>query len=294
MAEQPLIKLQQKRDIGQVLTATFSFLKITYKYILKDMLLLVSPFFVIPGIFLTLQQYDTYTNAYTFGGNRSLLLFSPYYYLYILGTIVGMTIAFSIVGNYVYQYNQTGSTEFDVQAVRAAARRDFFKLFITFLLFYLMVVAGVIFLIIPGIYFGVANALGGTNIVLDKNATVGSAFGESRRLINDNWWRTFGLFIITALIVYAFTMLFSIPASIYTFIISWHMTKGDPENYRLPFILFNALAHLAACLVAPISVVASSIYYYSLKEEKDQISLVQKIENLGKNDNETKVNEGGV
>lgn len=293
MTEQPLIRLQEKRDIGQVLNTTFAFLRLTFRYIFKDMLLLVSPFFIIPGIFMAIQQYNIYSFSYTFSGqNPATLIFSPFYYLYLLGTAIGWTMAFSITGNYVYQYNQTGSANFDVQAVRAAARRDFFKVLGTFILFYIVVVFGTILLIIPGIYFGIANSLGGTNVILDKNSTIGTTFGESRRLVNDNWWRTLGFGILTGLIVYAFTMVFSIPSMVYTFILQMHMTSGNPEDYKLPFILFNVLTHLATALVTPVSVVASCIYYYSLKEEKDQVSLVQKIDNLGKND-ETKVNEGG-
>jgi hypothetical protein len=292
MDNQPLIKLNEKRDIGQVLNATFAFLRISYKYMYKDMLIMVAPFFVISGVINAFVTYDVFSVSLLERLNRPSMYSSPFYYLGLLCSAIGWTFAYTIVGNYIYQYKITGSAEFDVPAIREASRKDFSRILVAFIIFYLSIIGGAILLIIPGIYFAVANSAGIINMVLNKEAKVGSTFGESRRLINDNWWRTFGLGFITLLIVSGITMVFSIPTSIYSFLIAFHSTSGAPEEYQLPFIIFAAFARLAYCLAAPISIIASAIYYYSLKEEKDQVSLLEKIDAMGTKSNETKVNEG--
>lgn len=291
MKDRPLIKLQENRDIGQVLTATFSFLRTTFKYVYKDIFLFASPFYIIPGILNAMAQFNIYTGQYTYYGGRFSIYSSPFYYLALLGSLVGWAISFTIVGNYVYQYNQKGSADFDVHAVRVSVMKDFFKVFITVILYTLSMILGCILLIIPGIYYAVANTLGPANIILNKNASIGNTFGESRRLIQDNWWRSLLLGIIIFFMIYVCILVLSMPLLTYSMILAFHM-NGDPEKYRVAYIIFSGLAHFAYCLGAPVMVVASCIYYYSLREQKDQVSLIEKIDNLGNNVIETKANEG--
>jgi len=285
MSNQPTINLQEKRDIGQVLNVTFAFIKLTFKYIYRDLSLMAAPFFILYGLIVTMVQMD----AYSIYGAATIYTL-PLYYVAILCLCIGWTIACCIIGNYVLQYKINRNTDFDVSEVRRAVRKDFFKLFFAFLLLYLALILGFILLIIPGIYLAVAYSLVSTNVILDKELGILGAFRESRRLISDNWWRSVGLGLLITLIIYAFTFVFSLPNMIYTFIIALHRGSGDVDRYRLPLIICSAFAQLAYCFTAPISVVASAVYYYSLKEEKDQSGLMQKIDEFGKND--AKANEG--
>lgn len=293
MTNQATLRFNEKRDIGQVINATFAFLRISFKHIFIDILLMAAPFFVIAGVISAFVQYDVYSVGFLDRLNRASIYYSPFYYLSLLCSGIGWAFSYSIVGNYVYQYRTTGSAEFDVPAIRDAARKDFFKVLLTLIIFYLVFAGGLILLIIPGIYFAIANSLGPIRVLLDKEAGPGNAFGESRRLISDNWWRTFGLFFLVGLIVYGITMVFSIPTAIYSFLFVFHSARGESvSDYQLPFIIFSALAHLSSCLAAPISIIASCIYYYGLKEEKDQVSLLEKIDAMGTQGKDTKVNEG--
>jgi len=254
---------------------------------------MVAPFFVVGGVISAFVQYDIYSVNIFDRIHRNTIYASPFYYLSLLCLGIGWTFAYTIVGNYVHQYRMNGSTEFDVPAIRDAARRDFFKVFLAFIIFWLSIVGGMILLIIPGLYFGIANSLGVTNILLNKEAGTGTTFSESRRLVNDNWWRTFGLAFLVGMIVSGINMVFSIPTAIYTFLMAFHSVRGESvEEYQLPMIIFNALSHLSYCLAAPISIIATCIYYYSLKEEKDQVSLLEKIDSMGTKSNDIKVNEG--
>ena len=287
MPNQPLINLQEKRDIGQVLNATFAFIRLSYKYLYKDLLLIASPFFILYGLLEALVQMNSYSNF----GRRAILFTSPLYYLALFCLIIGWILSVSIIGNYVLQYKTKRSTDFDVSEIRRAMRKDFFKLLAAFLLLYLALIFGFVLLFIPGIYLCVAYSLVSTSVVLDKTAGISDSFRESRRLISGNWWSAVGLGIIVTLIIYAFTIAFSVPNMIYTFLIAMHLRTGDIEQYRLPVIIFSAFAQLAYCFTAPISVVASAVYYYSLKEEKDQAGLLERIDEIGVKENTTDLNE---
>jgi hypothetical protein len=290
MPEQPQINFQEKRDIGQVLNATFAFVRLTYKYIYKDLLIMAAPFFILNGLLSALQQIGAYSMINS-PGVRTYMFFTPSFYLSLLCLLTGWIMAFTIVGNYVLQYKINGNTDFNVPVVRKAVMKDFFRLLFVYLLFYLAIALGLVLIIIPGLYFAIAFSLCSTITIQNKQSGLMDTFSESRRLINNNWWRTLGLSIIVSIIMYAFSFVFNIPNIIYTFIFALHATQGGSEKYRLPLIIFSSFAQLAYCLTAPISVVSFALYYYSLKEEKDEPELLKKIDEFGGKENAILVNE---
>jgi Na+/melibiose symporter-like transporter len=76
---------------------------------------------------------------------------------------------------------------------------------------------------------------------------------------------------------------FKLPSTVVSTIITFSTLRhtGDAASYQVLFIALNALAFLGTAVVAPVSMVASCIYYYSLKERKDHAGLIQNIDNIG-------------
>lgn len=204
-----------------------------------------------------------------------------------------MSIATCIIGNHVLQYSIAKGPDYDKQQVRVTLGKDFWRVLGANFVLGLMVAGGAILFLIPGIYLLIANFFVAIIMILNKDMGMGEAFSESRRLVNDNWWKSFGLGIIMALIVGVISTIFTIPVAIYTAVISLHsMGGGDAEQYRLVYIILMSVAQLGSALISPITIVASAIYYYSLKEEKDQGGLMAKIESIGVQQSEKKENEG--
>ena len=72
----------------------------------------------------------------------------------------------------------------------------------------LVVVLGLIFLILPGIYFGVALYFSTQAVVAEDRSPI-EALGRSRELVRDQWWRVFGIGIVFSVMIGVLTALFS-------------------------------------------------------------------------------------
>ncbi|HWY98941.1 MAG TPA: hypothetical protein VNY36_07650, partial [Bacteroidia bacterium] len=135
---------------------------------------------------------------------------------------------------------------------------------------------------IPALYLAVANSLLTVILILDKDMMMVDAFGESRRLIRNNWWRAVLLGLVIGIITASIERLFMVPTQIFSWVVLFHSTQGNNmESYTLLFIALNAISSLGLTLVAPISIVCSAIFYYSLREKKDHVALLENIDKIG-------------
>jgi hypothetical protein len=286
MNKKATLNIQENREIGQILNATFVFIGITFKALFRDILIIAGPFYVLAGIFSSLSTYNSLRLISTFGTSGGAFsqfqVLSPAYWLDLLCLLIGFSLSTCIIANHVLMY-KTNGPEYNKEEARRYIRGDIMRVTLANFLNVLVVIVATIFFIIPGIYLIVANSLITTIIVLDKQTGTMDAFGESRRLIRDNWWAALGLGLIVGIITLCVQLIFKIPSSILTTVITFNTLRNgeDIGSYKTLFIVFNAIAYLGTALVSPISVVASSIFYYSLKEKKDHTSLMQNIESIG-------------
>jgi hypothetical protein len=299
--EQQSINLREKRDVGQVINATFSFLRLAYMSMLKDILIIAGPFYLLAGMALA---YSTYQVTATLGlmnpfvrnpfFTRYAQYLTPWYSLYNLLFWAGTALSFTICANYVYQYNRANnSMDFPKEEVRKSLTRNFFRVLGAQFLMIIVFVGGLFLLFVPGVYWGVANILAPAVVSQEENVDALSALGASRRLISNNWWRSLGLGILVSLITGIIMLGFSLPNYILNFIVSFHWTKGNnSDNYQVFRYLFSALSVFGYAVIAPISATALCIYYYSLKEEKEHIGLMKEIDSIGTVENKNTGNEG--
>lgn len=76
----------------------------------------------------------------------------------------------------------------------------------TMLLFYLMIIIGTCFFVLPGIYLSIAYTLA-LPLVVEKNLSPWQALEASRKAVTHHWFGVFGLYIVMGLII----MLSTIP-----------------------------------------------------------------------------------
>ncbi len=285
MSPQKVLNLREKRDIGQVVNAAFAFLQLSYFKMLRDILFFASPFFAICGVCTSLIQFS---NQGYFGVSLYTYYLHPEFYISLVSRIIGTTILYAIVANYIQQYVQTGSTNFDRSKILGKIWKQFISLFAVNVFYYAANILSLIFLIIPGVYFSVANVLARPAFVLEnedeaKTMSIGESFSESRRLTTDNWWRTFGLYYILYFLVGFMAMIFAIPAIILVVIIKLNSLKGDGdiEGYQLYYTISEVISEIGGSLLMPITIAGLCIHYYSLKETKDQTAIMEDIESIG-------------
>ncbi|MBA3901750.1 MAG: hypothetical protein H0X62_16370 [Bacteroidetes bacterium] len=274
MTEQTTINFYEKRDFGQKVNLTFSFIRLTYRSLFRNLLLFAAPIFVLSGVLGAVNQLD---GMASFSGNVMFTLLITYF-LYAVGTVFSAIIA----GKHILIYQKEGRIDISTEEMMTFFKNDFFKIFITSFIYYLIILVGSVLLFIPGIYLAIALSLCMMIRILNPEAELSFSFKESMRLIKGNWWASFGFYFIIGIISYVFALVFMIPYLASLAFIGITSPAGVAnEGFRFLVILTSAIGQLGYAFTTCIPFVGISIYYYSLREQKDDVNMQLQINEIG-------------
>lgn len=103
----------------------------------------------------------------------------------------------------IFRSYKSAISKFDVNEIldlkSASLKPTLWKLFLTYVIYAVLLALLFLLLIIPGIIFMVFWYVF-PYIVLDQHLSGMAALKKSREMIRGNWWRTFALFLIAALL----------------------------------------------------------------------------------------------
>lgn len=285
------IEFKKQRELGQILSDTFAFLRTQFKPFFSTYFKIVGPYLLVMMITLGLYMYyvgDGFNNAMLGGSTPNAASFMTMFavgFLYIVAMILVYVMSQSTVLHYIKSYaNGQGRTNFD------EIRSEVYQRFGSFLglgfLVGISVFVGLMFCLIPGIYLYVPLALSFCILVYDnKGAT--EAYGYSFTLIKDEWWMTFATLLVVGIIVAVASYAFAIPAVIYQYVkMGIFSGEVDAESmmdvFQDPIYLFlNMFGTLAQFLLNLIAVIAGVFIYFNLNEKKNFTGTYERIKNLG-------------
>jgi len=142
-----------------------------------------------------------------------------------------------------------------------------------------------VFFIIPAVYLSIVLSLV-VPIVMIEGKGFGEAFNRCFTLISGKWWSTFGLILVTSIIASVMALVFTIPQSIFSFIISSHKVSGEVVEPALweqtGLIISSMVGTFGASLLSCIVIIAVMFQYYNLVERKESKGLLSKVERFGK------------
>lgn len=290
----PFIEFKKERELGDILTDTFNFIRNEFKPFLGTYFKIVGPYLLVMLLAAGVQLYlfgDIFkfefdTDAPDITASKIFSMVGVGLVTIILTCIV-YTLSYSAVLHYMKSYSENeGEVRFD--EVKQNAHLDFWKFFGMLLLVGITLFFGFIFCIIPGIYLLVPLSLV-FSIMVFQNMGISEAFSESFKLIKDNWWMTFLTLIVVGIIIWAASAVFSVPAVIYTWIkMGIFSMQQDAASIGSSitdpvYVLLNLLSTLAQYLFNVISIVAGVFIYFNLNEKKNFTGTNERIDNLGGN-----------
>ena len=287
---QQYIEFKKQRELGEILSDTFGFMRNQFKPFFGSILRIVGPYILVMLISLGFYYYFM-GDMFSFAVETSNDFFSP-----IMMLLVGFIFFFSIIAAYVMAQatvlfyiesyaNNKGVINFD--EIRKNVYANFWNFIGLGLLVGISLVVGFIFCFIPGIYLYPILALSFSVMVFNKKA-VSEAYGYSFTLIKDNWWITFATFLIIGIIVGVASYAFSIPTYIYMFVKMGTLAgETDPVAassglFDPIYILLNVFSVAMQFLLNIITLVAGVFIYFNLNEKKNFTGTYERIENLGK------------
>lgn len=296
MQVDPKIKFKQERELGEVLSDTFAFIRQNFKALFKVILKVMTPVFVVMLVafvayyFLAFrdlnQLFDLIGSSTITGEFPTRFGFSVFLgsFVFLVISILFYAVYFATINYSIQSYIETG--EIDIQEVSGKVWKKWSGFFgLTFMSTMLMVI-GFVLCFVPGIYLMVPLSIVFSVMAFEGfNAT--ESIRYSLKLIRHNWWISFFTLFIIGLIYYLGSSLFQIPAMIYALVQTFTMAQeisGDfnvLDIYNLPYFILTLIGALARFVLYGIVIIATVFIYFNLNEKHNQTGAFESIEKLG-------------
>lgn len=285
----PIIEFKKQRELGDILSDTFAFLRQEFKSFLKAVFTIAGPYML---LFLLASVFYMYTigDLYSFdiyGGSNSfslgLVLLSMV--VFLITMVLAYVFANSAALHYIKSYiNNNG--EVNMAEVKHDVKSSIWRFIGLGITKWLVLIFSAMLCFFPVLYFMVPMAIVYSIMVFEQK-DVGDSFSHSFTLIKDEFWMTLATIIVIGMIVIVAGYAFSLPATLYSFMKLGIMSgEVDPlalNNFMDPIdILLNTVASLFQFLLNLISIVAYVFIYFNLNEKKNFTGTFEKIQSLGK------------
>jgi hypothetical protein len=269
------IELRKVRDFGQLLSATFEFIRQNFKLLFKSNLLIAAPFILLAGVFMGLYQ----SSLFNLSNYPDIEQFAIPFLLSIIFMLFSYLVITIVTYSFIILYKSSEEDSFDINDIWQITKSNFGMLFFTGIGYAVIIGFGFLLLIIPGIYLSVALSI--IYIVrLEEGISFFSAIDRCIKIVSGNWWFTFGLIIVIGFIQGFLGFIFYVPNYIVTFFLAFagiDATTG--EAGKVLFIISSIIASLGTLLYT-ISIIAIAFQYYNLVERKEAPGLMHQIEEI--------------
>ena len=283
------IQFKKQRELGEILTDTFAFLRTEFKPFMATYFKIVAPYLVILMISMGFYLYS-FSSILDFNTESSNAIFSGASMLigvlvFMAALILVYAISQSTVLHYIKSYTaNNGQIKFD------GIKKDVYDSLWSFIglgiIVVLSIMVGFVFCFVPGIYLAVPLSLS-FSIMVFMNKSVGDSYNYGFTLVKDEWWITFATLLVIGIIVGITGYAFSLPAVIYQYakmgIFSGEMDAMGMNGFIDPiYMILNMVGTLAQLLLNIISIVAGALIFFNLNEKKNFTGTFERIQNLGK------------
>ena len=287
------IHFKKQRELGEILSDTFAFLRSQFKPFIATYFKIVAPYLLIMLIAVGFYLYS-FSSVLNIGSSSGSLVSGVTMLISGLVFLVAMILVYAVsqstVLHYIKSYTELqGQTDFD------KIRREVYDSLWSFIglgiIVVLSIVVGFICCFLPGIYLAVPLSLS-FSIMIFMNKSVGESFSYGFTLVKDEWWMTFATLLVVGIIVGVAGYAFSLPAQIYQIasmgIFSGEMDALDVNSGFVDpvYIILYMISTLAQMLLNTISIIAGAFIFFNLNEKKNFTGTFERIQNLGKTNEE--------
>ncbi|MEX2349574.1 MAG: hypothetical protein WD554_01725 [Flavobacteriaceae bacterium] len=281
------IEFKKQRELGIILTDIFKFIRLEWRDLGNMLLRIAGPALLIVVVcyiyyMQTFGSFDMILNSNIvreglgFNAVLSVILFT-------FSVLVFYSLLYGTVLCYIKSYVETkGKPNF--QEISDDVRRYFWSILGLHVLVGIVTVIGLLICVLPGIYLGVCLALSTPILVFERKDAI-TSFGDSFKLIKDEWWMTFATFLVIYILYYLIMFIFQIPQLFYIFFKGFTMSEEISAN---PFeiidwfsITLEIIAMVAQYTLFTLIIIAIALVYYNLNERKNFTGTLETIDQLG-------------
>lgn len=287
--EKQYIQFKKQRELGEIITDTFAFIRNEFKPFFNTLLKIVGPYIVAMLVALAMYFYFVgdlvnFASLENKSSDFSPLVLFLVLPLFLITVLSAYVMAQGTVLHYIKSYIENqGTIVFD--DVKSRVYKSFWSLLGLSIIVAICVGIGLVLCVLPGIYLGVTLSISFAILIFLETDT-GDAFQSSFKFIKDNWWITFATFFVLYIIIIVVSIAFSLPSTVYTWVkIGVFSGEVDAESFNLfndpIYIILNLISSLIQFLMNLIMIIATTLIFFNLNERKNHTGTLEKIENLG-------------
>lgn len=266
------------REVGEILTDTFQYIRLHYKSLGKGLLFFAMPLYILQVALISGTSIDIFqilNNPEDTSAIESL--FTGKYFLSIGVSILATCVLSAVTLKHV----QLSSTNREINSNILSQNLVTYTL--NFLVLYLIIGLVVFFsmfaFFIPAIFIGIHWSLAPAALQIEEQGVL-NALRRSWDLIKGYWWITFALFIVMYLITTFATYIFVIPTTIFSLFISESGASSGGGFIPSLYTIILSLATIITSMLYAIMHIAFALHYFNIKERKEGGELRSKIEQL--------------
>jgi hypothetical protein len=267
--EQKEIQFRKKRELGEIISDSFEFLKQEHKPLLRLIAIYVLPFLILYGIVQVQVQIKIlggvdFTNPETLMENLgpiySNVFITSLFSLFVLSLLA------ATFYSYLEIYIKKGKGNFELSEISSRLFNNGLIALGANLLLFIAVTFGVLLCILPGIYFANTFSLVLMIAIFEKRG-ISEAFSQSWNLVNKQWWNTFLLNILAVVIIWLIGFFVSLPVILFgvgNSIVG--LQETGPIDQPLWYWILNGLSTVVAAIFYVVPYTFLAFQYFNLKE----------------------------
>ncbi|WP_439181708.1 hypothetical protein [Carboxylicivirga taeanensis] len=280
------IKLAKRRDFSGVINAAFQFFKQENKRFITTLLtytgipmVIMIAMLVYMAVQLTNGHFGSIVNSPDASSIIGLLI--PMFVFILLALIVQIIVMATSYG-YLKMYHEKGKDNFMPAEIGQQITRKFFPIIGYSIVISLLITVGLLFFIIPGIYFAIILTLI-FPILFIEDKGLSKNFNRCFQVIRNHWWQTFGVLIVASLIVGIAGSVISLPLQFYMqFKLPTLLQAGDWSQVNMSFITISyILLIVVGIYLRSFVYIVTGLQYFSLNETDNSSTIMDRINQIG-------------
>ena len=210
------IELRKTRDFSAKINITFEFIRQNFKTLGKAVMFISGPAILAQGLFSGIYRQKTMAQGQGESFYRDFLsdlwLETSTVFL-LLAYVISLTVVNEFVR--LYEIKEDPRT-IETAEIWVGVKKNFFRMLFALIFILFQTLIGLILLVIPGIYLIVTLSLVPPILIIEKRGVLDS-FWRSYSLITatEKWWSTFGLIMVTIVIIFFMSVVFSLPQAVF-------------------------------------------------------------------------------
>lgn len=286
MNEQKKIKLFATRDFSENFDMALSFIKQNYGTVLKPLCMLI-PVLII-AVFIAPDTSSISTDIYSYDNPLDIYaeIFTLGYFISIFLSRAAVFLLSLYVIAYMAVYSQTKDGIVKMSDVWNKVLNALLPVFLGSIIFWILVSIGSMLCIIPGaivfVYLGFFDY-----VYINEKRGLMDSFQRSFELVQNNFWMTFGMGLVFAILILIGSIIFAIPSYLTGFGIAFGIDFFSSSIFTY---LAGTIASLGQFILLPILYMAMGVVYYSLRNQSEMIDEDSEIDSIGIHNQEENTN----